>query len=148
MVAPQHGESVIEHSGGTEGFSTTLSYIPASKLTVTVLSNVERAAEWVIAGQIMDVMLGDPVSLGEDAASLPKVTLRYLAGVYTSSATAPDVPFKVSVIDRRVYLQRGPVDKVRVLVRGRRASLCDLLPDYDAEFQIDITDKVARINLR
>lgn len=74
----RHGETVIEHSGGMEGFSTTLSYIPGRKLTVTVLSNVERAPEWVIAGQSMDVMLGDPISLGQDAASLPEVTLKSL----------------------------------------------------------------------
>lgn len=145
----RHGETVIEHAGGMEGFSTTLSYIPDRKLTVAVLSNVERAPEWVIAGQIMDVMLGDPVSLGKDAPSLPEAAFKELPGVYTSPVTAPDVPFKLSVVDQRVYLQRGEMEAALAVYEGTLGnSMRFIVPDYDAEFQVDITGKTPTMNLR
>lgn len=146
----RHGETVIEHSGGIEGFSTSLSYLPGRKLTVVVLSNLERGTEWVISGQLMDVMLGDPVSLGEDAGSLlPVATLERFAGVYVYPPTAPDKPITLSVVDRKLFLQRGKGKKGRAFYEGMLGnSMRFVVPDNDLEFQIDTTGKVPKMNLR
>ena len=43
------GRQLVSHDGGIEGFNSTLHYYPASKVTVTVLANVNGPAPGVIA---------------------------------------------------------------------------------------------------
>lgn len=143
----RHGETVIQHSGGMEGFGTSLNYLPGRKLTVVVLSNLQQSIEWAISGQMLHVMLGDPVSLGQDAASLPVAILEKIAGVYTYPSTAFDEPVTASVVNGTLFMQRG---------KGKRAfyegmlgsSMRFVVPDRDYDFKADITGKAPKLDLR
>ena len=67
-VSTKYGLEVVEHGGGIEGFNTHLLYVPDKKITIVVLSNVNGAAPSKMSGQLLEVMLGKPVT----PASEPK----------------------------------------------------------------------------
>ena len=143
----RHGETLIEHAGGMEGANTSLSYLPGRKITVVVLSNFDRSAKGLMAGQLMDVMLGDPVALGQDAAALPVTTLDKLAGVYVYPPTAPDQPITLSVGDGQLFLQLGEGKKYRAFYEGMLdGSLRFVVPDRDYEFQMDTSGKLPKMH--
>ena len=53
---------MVDHGGGIEGFNTHLTYVPDKKITIVVLSNVNGAAPSKMSGQLLEVMLGKPVT--------------------------------------------------------------------------------------
>ena len=145
----RHGEAVISHSGAMEGFATALHYLPDRRISVVVLSNIQPSTEWAISDQLMDVMLGDPVSLGQDAALLPSGTLEKLAGVWVYPEVAMDEPITVSVEGGKLYLQRGTGQKVRAFYEGMLGeSMRFIVPDGDYDFKCDFTGKVPKLSVR
>lgn len=143
----RHGETVIEHSGGMEGANTSLSYLPDRKITVIALGNIDRSAKGLMSDQFMDVLLGDPVVLGQDAAVLPIVTLEKLVGVYLYPSTAPDDPVTLSVVDGHLLIQLGTGKKNRAFYEGSMgSSLRFVVPDRDYEFQMDTSGTLPKMH--
>jgi CubicO group peptidase (beta-lactamase class C family) len=58
-----HGDRVISHSGGIEGFNTEVIYIPATHLAVIALANLNGSAAGDIAFDLRRVAHGDAVTL-------------------------------------------------------------------------------------
>jgi CubicO group peptidase (beta-lactamase class C family) len=80
-----NGRRAIRHSGGIDGFNTTMAYYPETKTTVIVLSNVNGPVPDQVGAQLAAVMHGDRVTLTSERKeiSLPVATLTKYAGVYT-----------------------------------------------------------------
>lgn len=58
-IAERAGAKVIAHAGGIEGFNTYLAYVPASKIAVVVLGNVNGKAPARMGGELVDAVLDD-----------------------------------------------------------------------------------------
>lgn len=84
MVINKDGLEEVEHGGGIEGFNTNLVYVPARRIAIVVLSNVNSEAPITMAGQLMDVLLGKPVTLASERKAVPITTeeLSKFAGVF------------------------------------------------------------------
>ncbi len=65
------GNRVVTHGGGIEGFNTYLSYVPARKITIVVLSNVNGGAPDSMGNQLLTVALGKSVILASERKAVP-----------------------------------------------------------------------------
>ena len=97
FVADKGGLKEVSHGGGIEGFNTNLIYVPERRIAVVVLSNVNGAAPGVMGDQLLDVVLGKPVALGNERKALPitKEELAKFVGVYDLAPTF-SITFAVS----------------------------------------------------
>jgi CubicO group peptidase (beta-lactamase class C family) len=84
MIHEQDGVKVVEHGGGIEGFNTQLEYAPDRKICVVVLANVNGGAPGQMGPQLMDVVLGKPVTLASERKPVPIAAedLKKFVGVY------------------------------------------------------------------
>jgi len=79
-----NGDKIYSHGGGIEGFNTSLSYVPAEKLAVIVLANLNGQAAGNIAADLTKIALHDTVTLISDrtAVAVSSVALDQLIGYY------------------------------------------------------------------
>lgn len=89
--------TVVDHDGGIEGFNTHLAYVPERKIAVVVLSNVNGGAPGTMGAQLLDVVLGHPVTLANEHKAMPitKDQLAKFVGVYDLTPTF-SITFAVS----------------------------------------------------
>ena len=89
FVADMGGLKEVSHGGGIEGFNTNLIYVPERRIAVVVLSNVNGAAPGVMGNQLLDVVLGKPVTLASERKAVPiaKDELAKFVGVYDLAPT-------------------------------------------------------------
>lgn len=89
MIHNEDGVKVVEHGGGIEGFNTNLIYAPDKRICVVVLANVNGAAPGEMGQQLLDVVLGKPVTLANERKSVPiaKEELAKFVGVYDLAPT-------------------------------------------------------------
>jgi CubicO group peptidase (beta-lactamase class C family) len=89
MIAKKAGLDVVEHGGGIEGFNTNLMYVPDKRIAVIVLSNVNGSAPPVMSDQLLDVLLGLPVTLASErkAVAISKEDLAKFVGVFDLAPT-------------------------------------------------------------
>ena len=62
-VRTTNGRKVIAHSGGIEGFNTSLSFFPDSRITVVVLSNINGPVADQIGRALGAIAHGEPVTV-------------------------------------------------------------------------------------
>ena len=88
-VDSKDGLKVVQHGGGIEGFNTHLLYVPERRIAVVALSNVNGVAPSMMAGQLLDVVLGKLVTLANEMKAVPitKEELAKFAGVYDLAPT-------------------------------------------------------------
>ncbi len=84
MIHNEDGVKLVEHGGGIEGFNTNMIYVPDRRICVVVLANVNGAAPDQMGGQLLDVVLGKPVTLANERKAVPiaKEELKKFVGVY------------------------------------------------------------------
>ncbi len=89
FITKKNGVTVVDHGGGIEGFNTHLAYVPDKKIAIVVLSNVNGGAPDQMGGQLLDVVLGNPVTLANERKAVPigKEELGKFAGVYDLAPT-------------------------------------------------------------
>jgi len=89
FITKKDGLTVVDHGGGIEGFNTHLAYVPDKKIAIVVLSNVNGAAPDQMGGQLLDVVLGKPVTLAGKRKVVPiaKQELAKFVGVYDLAPT-------------------------------------------------------------
>jgi CubicO group peptidase (beta-lactamase class C family) len=89
MITKKGTLNLVEHGGGIEGFNTHLAYVPERRIAVVVLSNVNGAAPGTLGGQLLDVVLGNPVTLAREHKAVPiaKEELTKFVGVYDLAPT-------------------------------------------------------------
>ena len=92
------GNRVITHGGAIEGFSTNLSYVPDRRIAVVVLANVIGAAPDPMSRQLIDAVLGRPVTLASERKAVPisKEDLARFVGVYD---LGPTLSLTIAVAD-------------------------------------------------
>ena len=83
------GNRVITHGGAIEGFRGYLAYVPDRRIAVIVLGNVLGPAPDPMSRQLVDAILGRPVTLASERKALPisKEDLARFAGVYDLGPT-------------------------------------------------------------
>jgi len=79
-----NGHRVITHGGAIEGFVTNLTYVPDRRIAVVVLANVFGVAPDPMSRQLVDTVLGHPVTLASERKPVPisKEDLARFVGVY------------------------------------------------------------------
>jgi CubicO group peptidase (beta-lactamase class C family) len=84
IVATQNGRTRIVHGGGIEGFNTSLSYYPESRVTVVVLSNVNGPAADELGRALGLLAHGDSVTLTSERKQITvaPATLAAYVGEY------------------------------------------------------------------
>jgi CubicO group peptidase (beta-lactamase class C family) len=84
FIRDKDGVKVVDHGGGIEGFNTHLAYVPEKRIAVVVLGNVNGGAPGQMGGQLMDVVLGKPVTLASEIKAVPigKDELAKFVGTY------------------------------------------------------------------
>jgi CubicO group peptidase (beta-lactamase class C family) len=84
FISDKDGVKVVDHGGGIEGFNTHLAYVPEKRIAIVVLGNVNGGAPGQMGGQLLDVVLGKPVTLASErkAVPIPKDELAKFVGVY------------------------------------------------------------------
>lgn len=89
VVQEKDGVKVVDHDGGIEGFNTHLAYVPDRRIAVIVLSNVNGAAPGALGDQLLDVVLGKPVTLASEyqVAPITKEELAKFVGIYDLAPT-------------------------------------------------------------
>jgi hypothetical protein len=89
MVAKRGALTVIEHGGGIEGFNTNLMYVPDRRIAVVVLANVNGGAPATMGDQLLDVVLGNPVTLASEKKAVPiaREELAKFVGVFDLAPT-------------------------------------------------------------
>lgn len=60
-IHDENGHTVIEHSGGIEGFNTNVAYYPEDKLVVITLANVNSNLPWVMRPLLAAAARGEPI---------------------------------------------------------------------------------------
>jgi CubicO group peptidase (beta-lactamase class C family) len=71
FIAKKGMLKVVEHGGGIEGFNTRLMYVPERHIAVVVLANVNGDAPDAMGDQLLDVVLGNPVTLATERKAVP-----------------------------------------------------------------------------
>jgi hypothetical protein len=135
---------VISHSGGIEGFNTSMAYFPETKVTVVALGNLNGSAPDQIVQQLGAATHGETVVLSSERRQidLPDEVLAEYEGTYPISPNfsltitledgalisraegQPDVPlyaeakdkFFTRTIDAQIEFERGDDGKVAALV--------------------------------
>ena len=95
-VSEQFGTKFITHTGGLPGFSSRLSWYPAERLTVVVLSNVEGVRFSKVASDLAAIALGKPYDIprARRIASVPVARLARWAGNYSVPGGVATVALK------------------------------------------------------
>ncbi len=143
----RQGEAVIEHSGAMEGFTTEVCYVPGRQWTVVVLSNREHSPKGLIAGQLLDILFGVPVVVGNELSpTIPLNKLEQLAGRYAFPSNAPDEPVTLSFSDKTLFVRQGERAGRAIYEGTWGGKLRFAVPDMDTEFQMDVREQVSTMN--
>jgi D-alanyl-D-alanine carboxypeptidase len=90
-VGVQNGHRTWSHSGGINGFSTMLTYLPDDGLTVIVLANVAQAPAGRIAQKLVDSYFDPKAAAGAGVKPTTTEMDRYLGRYRMSPALVIDV---------------------------------------------------------
>jgi CubicO group peptidase (beta-lactamase class C family) len=142
QVDGEGAELDISHTGTVEGFMSTLDYLPATKTTVVVLSNITEPGNQSSPGTF--ALATELVSLGENAdailpsgrkeALVPEKILSSYAGHYHADDTANPAGITVTFRDGRLFIQNdgGPALPLRAESASRF-----YLTNQESEFFFD-----------
>jgi CubicO group peptidase (beta-lactamase class C family) len=106
VVRTVNGRRVFDHDGGIEGFNTTLTYYPDTRLTIAVLANLNGPASREIATKLGAVAHGDTVTLSSERQEImvaPEVLARYV-GTYEIT---PTMNMTITLVDGKLMTQLG-----------------------------------------
>jgi D-alanyl-D-alanine carboxypeptidase len=103
FIQTRHGEQVVEHGGGINGFNTVIMRIPAKKLVAIALSNVNTGSMDTIGAGLLALGLGKSApALSHTKITLAPDAMKVFEGVYMLDA---DTKFTVKVAGDRLTAQ-------------------------------------------
>ena len=104
VVRTANGRKIIQHGGGIEGFNTSLSYYPDSRITVVVLANLNGPAADQLGAALGRVAHGETVTLTAERkeVTVPAATLAKYVGAYEM---APKVTMTITLDGERLMAQ-------------------------------------------
>jgi CubicO group peptidase (beta-lactamase class C family) len=105
------GKTIYGNSGGTDGFSSTVFYLPEEKLAVAYTANAKVYSHGKIFSGIIDIYYNKPFEIPtfESIAVSPEVLDKYL-GVYSS----PGAPGKFTITREGATLHAQPTGQSSV----------------------------------
>jgi D-alanyl-D-alanine carboxypeptidase len=144
-VLDEDGTRILEHGGGTPGFTSDLLILPDRRLVVAVLTNsfYKEPGPDALAYRVTMKVLGKPVE-ERKAVELDPLTLDAYVGVYRFGETLTRAIFREG---NKLVLQRTGGGKHEILP----ASADDFFfPDMDGRihFRRDAQGKIAGVELR
>jgi hypothetical protein len=144
-VTAVDGRPRISHSGGIEGFNTSLAYYPESKVMVLALANLNGPAADQITALLGKSVHGDTVVLTSERKeiTLPPQVLQRYAGSY---ALRPGVDMVVTVEDGRLMTQLGLQPKVPIFPESPTSFFAKVV-DAQIEFRTDAAGQVTALVL-
>jgi CubicO group peptidase (beta-lactamase class C family) len=149
MVTDEGGLKVVRHGGGIEGFNTSLTYVPERKIAVVVLSNVNSMAPDQMSTQLLDVVLGKPVTLATEHKAVPiaKEELAKFVGVF-DLAPVFSITFTVSGDSLTAQGTGQPAFPLEYIGRkDGHARFFAPLPNAEIEFIPDASGAIASMVL-
>jgi len=146
VVQTVEGRPRIVHSGGIEGFNTSLAYYPESKVVVLALANLNGPAADQITAQLGKSAHGETVVLTSERKeiTLPPQVLERYTGSY---ALRPGLDMVVTVEDGRLMTQLGPQPKVPIYPESATSFFAKVV-DAQIEFKTDAAGNVTALVLR
>ncbi len=110
-----HGEPVLSHGGGIQGFATLLAWVPSTQTTVAVLANTDDPAVMsdMIARQLVAFAIGKPYGPPLTVPTPPEA-LAPLAGTYRLG----DQSVALHVTGNGLWIDCTPVQAA--IIQGRR----------------------------
>jgi CubicO group peptidase (beta-lactamase class C family) len=117
FIQTQDGVKVVHHQGGIEGFNSSLAYVPDKRVCVVVLANVNGLAAGQGGQQLLDLVLGKPVTLDSERKAVPiaKDELQKFVGVYD---LAPTFSLTVAIAGEGLAVQGTGQPALPVLYQG------------------------------
>jgi CubicO group peptidase (beta-lactamase class C family) len=145
VVREQGGMGVQQHGGGIEGFSTVITRVPAEKLLVVALSNLEQSQAGRLATDLTLLALGReaPKPAVRKEVQLPAATLSRYLGVYDFS---PAFAITVTLEDGQLVTQATNQPKFPVFAESETRFFLKVV-DAAIEFQVDGAGKVTGLVL-
>ncbi len=113
QIDTEEGALDISHNGTVDGFFSLLDYIPQTKTTVVVLSNLVGEGNHTTPGtfsldtEIVHLAIRDDAILPSEGkeVNVPENTLRSYAGKYRSTDTEHPVFVEVTYLDGHLYVK-------------------------------------------
>jgi CubicO group peptidase (beta-lactamase class C family) len=142
----RNGQTAITHGGAIEGFNTSLTFYPADRTTVVVLSNVSGAAPGQIAAQIGALLYGGPAALPVSRTEVqlsPEVLAEY-AGTYP---LAPDFSLTIAARDGALISRATGQAEIPLYAEAKDKFFARAL-DAQIEFLRDADGRVGALLLR
>lgn len=138
----QHRKTVFGHTGGIDGFVSSLMGTRSTKLTVVVLSNYLRPI--FSGGELLNILLGQKVSLPKNPKrqKLSREMKQILPGRYNNGCRVRIEGEKVA-ITRRHHNTGIPSTKRWYLTANRTLQNCE--NSLEVPLQIDRENEVVRI---
>jgi CubicO group peptidase (beta-lactamase class C family) len=112
IVDEFHGREMIWHSGGINGHSSHIAYLPDQRLAVIVLSNRETGTADKAARDLTSIVLDEPYVFpicGEPFEIEPNILSAYV-GDYEIK---PGIVATITALDQSLYVQIGGQEKFR-----------------------------------
>jgi CubicO group peptidase (beta-lactamase class C family) len=140
-----NGDRIFSHGGGIDGFNTEVAYVPARKLAVIVLANLNGPAADEIAMDLTRVAHGDTVTLLSDrkAIKLPARELDRLLGHYQFQSGTIMAVWR----DGDRFLTQIPGQPVVELYPETKLEFFARVVDTQIAFQVDDRGRVADLVL-
>jgi CubicO group peptidase (beta-lactamase class C family) len=143
---------VIEHDGGVNGFSASLSRFPADRVVVIVLGNNATVASRTIANDLSAIVFGAPYTVPQERRSmtLDAGALAKFVGQYQfppDAALAANAVHTVTIENGRLMRQVNETPKVELLA----ASDTEFFPkgvDAEVIFKLDAAGRVTGMTVR
>lgn len=145
IVRQLDGEDVQMHGGGIEGFSTMIIRVPAQKLLVVALANLEQAQSGRLAQDLALLALGKdiPKPTIRKEVELPIETLRRYPGVYQLT---PNFSLTVTLEDGQLITQGTNQGKIPIFAETETRFFPKVM-EATITFQIDSGGKVTGLVL-
>lgn len=145
VVREQGGMVVQQHGGGIEGFSTVITRVPAEKLLVVALSNLEQSQAGKLATDLVQLAMGRevPKPAIRKETTLPGEILSRYPGVYDFS---PAFAFTVTLEDGQLMTQATNQGKIPIYAESETRFFPKVL-EATITFQVDAAGKVTGLVL-
>ncbi len=142
-VTNSKGRKMITHNGGIEGFNSHLTYYPESKVTVTVLANINGQAINELARQLTALTFGETVTLAAERkeVEVSAAVLRRYVGVYQLN---PKITNTIRLTDGQLTTQLPGQPELPIFPESERKFFLKVV-DAQVEFVTDDQGRVTHL---
>ena len=145
-VRTANGRKVVAHSGGIEGFNTSLLYYPESRITVAVLSNINGPGADQVGRALGTLAHGDAVTLNWERKEIV-VSASTLARYVGDYEMASKTTLSITLDGDRLMAQLTGQGQNQLFAESEKAFFLKVV-DAQIEFAADATGAVTHLVLQ